>query len=65
MNEYEIKWLMGTIQIKPITYWLEEEIIKHRFWFSKKQYFVVCDFCRLGPMNLKMAKYHLNIANHV
>jgi len=63
--EYELKWLVGTKQIKPLTYWLEEKIIKRKFWFDKKEYYVVCEFCRMGPFTLEEAQYQIGIARSV
>lgn len=63
---YKLSWLTGVKYIEPIDYWLEEVIIKRR-WFQsdKKEYYIACEFCRLGPMTLKDAKYHIAIAKNV
>lgn len=63
--EYEISWLTGIKVIEPVSYWLEQKIIKRRFWFDKKEYYVVSEFCKLGPMSLKEAQYQIAIARNV
>lgn len=62
---YKLSWLVGVNYKEPIPYWLEEKIIKRWYWFDKKEYYVVCEFCRLGPMSLKDAQYHIAIAKNV
>lgn len=44
---------------------LREKIIKRRFWFSKKEYYIDWEYCTLGPMTLEEAKYNLHIAKNV
>ncbi len=47
MNEIQI--LYGEIKYEPPKYWVEEEIIKRRFWFNKIQYWAHSEFMKLGP----------------
>lgn len=62
---YKLSWLTGIKYIEPVHYWLEEKIVKRWFWFDKKEYYVVCEFCSLGPMSLKEAQYQIAIATNV
>lgn len=62
---YKLSWLIGVKYIEPIHYWLEEKIAKRWFWFDRKEYYLVCEFCKLGPMSLKDAQYHIAIARNV
>jgi hypothetical protein len=50
-GDYQITLMFGELHLEPIKYWIGAEVVKRWWFWSRVQYWVCCEFSRVGPFD--------------